>query len=353
MARRGAAREASGGALLAAVSRKIERDGWPPGLTVLSGVDAYHRDRAQALLLAALLPAADREFGLTVFGETKVELSTVLGAARSVGMFSPVRVVTVRDASALDGNAEALLAYAEAPPSGSYLLIRADKLDRRRKLDQALAKAGTFLEFPEPGEPERLGPEVVALAAEKDLALAAEAGRMLALACAGDFYRIDGELEKLRALAGGAARVGLAEVREIVSSSGVLSGWELADAVGAGDRSGALRALRRLLDAGAEPLALLGGLAFRARGLLQAKTLMARGTPAQIAVKQARLFGRPFRETIAGLERYEVGDLLAFPGALLRADRTLKSSSLPPAAVLETLIREMTPTPRRGREARR
>ena len=59
--------------------------GWPAGLTVLTGDDLYHLDCAQRAILSELAPGQDSEFALTVYGEQRIDIATVVAAARSVG----------------------------------------------------------------------------------------------------------------------------------------------------------------------------------------------------------------------------------------------------------------------------
>ena len=132
-------------------------------------------------------------------------------------------------------------------------------------------------------------------------------------------------------------------VREVAAGSAVLSGWEVAVAIGRRDRSAALAALRHLLGAGDEPLRLIGGLAFRARGMLQARAMMERGVGAAQAVRASRLWGDSTSRVVAGLQSYSLQDLLAFPALLLEADRTLKSRAVAPLAVLESMLDRMLP----------
>jgi DNA polymerase III delta subunit len=101
-----------------------------------------------------------------------------------------------------------------------------------------------------------------------------------------------------------------------------VSGWEVANAVMARDREGALAAARYLVDAGDEPIRIVGGLAWRARMMLQSRT-----------------------ERDA---QYSLTELLKFPAALLRADRALKSRRISPRAVLEDLVDSLTGAPRAG-----
>ncbi len=45
------------------------------------------------------------------------------------------------------------------------------------------------------------------------------------------------------------------------------------------------------------------------------------------------------------MERYSTEQLLGFPALLLEADRKLKSTGLAPAAVLESLVHQLTEDP--------
>ena len=340
---------------LRAVQQELAR-GWPAGLTVLTGDDLYHLDKAQRAILSELVPGEATQFALTVYGEQRVDIATVVASARSLGMFASRRVVLVREVNALDGEPEAIGAYAADPPPNSHLIVRAPDLDRRRKLGQVLAKSGKVLAFPAvtAQEADRLAGEVSKLALEKGLKLLGPAAALLAEVCARDFYRIDAELEKIRAWQGESSSEAVTEqvVREVAAGSAVLSGWEVAVAIGRRDRSAALAALRRLLGAGDEPLRLIGGVAFRTRGMLQARAMIERGVGAAQAVRASRLWGDATSQVVAGLQRYSLGDLLAFPALLLEADRTLKSRAVAPLAVLESMLDRMLP-PTTHIEARR
>ena len=334
------------GAVLRDLRRGLEQ-GWPPGLSVLGGDDLYHLDTAQRELLAVLAPPEESEFSLSVYGEEKVDVAAVVSAARSVGMFSPRRVVFVRDAAILEGEPEPLQDYAKSPPPGSFLIVRATALDQRRKLHKALAKAGRYLKFELPAyfDIGRATAGVQALAKEKGLKLERRAAALLAEMHGADLYRVAGELEKVLAWRGpGGEPVDVETLRELASGGGALTGWEVADAVMDRDRERALTAARRLVDAGDEPIKIVGGLAWRARMMLQAKGLAEAGRDPRPAL--GRLSSRD--DPAAALRRYSLAELLAFPSELLRADRTLKSRSLDSRAVLEDLVDRLTRSPGPG-----
>jgi len=339
MAKRGTATQKPG-VLLKALKRELKQ-GWPPGLTVLSGDDLYHLDVAQKALLETLVPPDATDFALSVFGDERVEVATVIAAARSAAMFAPRRVVLVREVAALDGEPDALTSYAQNPPPDSYLLVRAPQLDLRRKLHKALAGGGRFLDFRVPRylDDRDLLDEMRRLAGEKGLTLDRAAVGFIVEVTAGDLYAIDAELEKLAAwLADQPKRkVTLEAARQVAAGSQLMSGWEVADAVLLRDRAAALGAAARLVEGGDEPIRIVGGVAWRARVMLQAKARLERGEPEAAVVKATRAWG--YKDNlIRGLSRYSLEELLAFPLHLLQADRALKSGAVRPRAVLESLL---------------
>ena len=163
--------------------------------------------------------------------------------------------------------------------------------------------------------------------------------------CGPDLNRIASELDKLSTWLGSEAKnakpVDAGTLRELISGSEILTGWELADAVTERDAVAAAAAARRLLDSGKEPIVILGGLASRARSLLRAKAMTEAGVPPKTVIDNARAWY--FREALSkGLKRYTLGELLDMPARFLEADRCLKSRALDKGAVVETLVSDLT-----------
>lgn len=310
------ARSRPPGKLLQDVQR-MAADGWPEGLVVLSGDSSYHADAAQRAILDAVVESGAGEYGLTIYGDEKVSIGTVVAACRSMGMFADKRVVLVRDLDMLEGDPEPLLDYAAKPVPESHLILRAPKLDRRKKLPKALAKQKLFLHFRIPDDPLALAREIEELAGERGLKLQREAGPMLAHVCNGDLQRASMELDKLATWQGDAKKaITVEDLRAIVAGEGAMSGWELANAIADRDRAAALAAARRLVEAGEEPIRIVGGIAWQARRMMG--------------------YGRN--------RHYKRDELLAFPAHLLEADRALKSRQIPGATVLESLVDRLVGT---------
>ena len=350
MARGGARAAPPGRAQLRGVTERLAREGWPAGLTVLTGEDLFHLEAAERAILDALVPPGSDPFTLTVFAGEPTPAHEILAAARSAGMFSPRRVVLVRDVSAIaadearvDAACEAFGEYARRPPPDSHVLVRAPRLDVRRKLHKMLAGVPQALAFGPPRDRADLQDELRDMARVRGVRIEPQAAEALLDACAGDLHRVRAELDKLQAWLEGEAdrRVTVDVVREVVAAGGLLTGWEVADAVSDRDGPAALAAARRLLDAGEEPLRLLGGLAYRLRGMLQARALLEAGGGPREALAAARVWGVGADRFLAGLRRFTLDDLRAAPAALLAADRALKSRALDPRAVLESTLEQV------------
>lgn len=344
-----------GGALASRVLKDLE-NGWPPGLTLLAGEDAWHLERVLHAILEKLVPDPEDAFALTVIQDGRIEAGELVGRARSFGMFSPLRVVVVRDAGVIEGDAEALESFADDPPDKGYLLVRARKLDRKRKLHQALCK-GRVLEFrraESESELRDLSAAAQRLARDRGVSLGARAVGWLVEACQADLIRIASEIEKLAAWVGGGPNRSVPDdvVREVVSGSETMTGWELGDLLLARDRAGAMVVARRYANAGEEAIKIVGGLAWRARVMIEAKAMLESGARADAVVTSVRAWG--YRDALlSGLERYTMPELLAFPARLLDADRALKSRQIGARAVLESLVSDLTAPAASGRERRR
>lgn len=336
----------SGAALLGELKQRLAQ-GWPDGLTLLTGKDLYHLDRAQRLLIEALVPAEATDFGLTVYSEQRIDVGVAVAAARSLGMFASRRVVLVRDLAILEGEPDAILEYSKQPPSASHLIIRAPDLDKRRKLHKALLTAGNVLTFQaaEADQAASLASDIQTMGGERGVKLDRPSATLLAEICACDFYRIATELDKLAAWVKPGESVNTERLRQVATGAATLSGWEVASAISRADGAAALAELDRLLQAGEEPLRMLGGLAYRARGLLQARALIEGGMAPERAIQTARIWGDPPQSIAAGLRKIGLAQALSFPRLLLEADRALKSRSLAARAVLGSTVERMVPPP--------
>jgi DNA polymerase III subunit delta len=100
--------------------------------------------------------------------------------------------------------------------------------------------------------------------------------------------------------------------------------WELCDAAFTGDAAGATLALAGMLEAGDEPLVLLGGIASRLRDLIRVSSLPPRIPPAEVARAAGLRFDWQARRYRDQSRRYTPEQLAALHREVAEADRLLK-----------------------------
>jgi DNA polymerase III delta subunit len=341
------------GRAVAATAIREAKQGWPAGLTTLTGADLYHLDLAFDAILDALAPDRDDPFAFTVLRDGRLSPAELVDRAASRGMFASARIVVLRDVAILDGDPEPLVRFAADPPDSSWILVRAPRLDRKRKLHQALCAGKELVFRPPEGDVEaREFLEILAaLGKERGVRLHPRAAAWIAAGSEGDLLRARVALDQLRdAFPGAPAPLTESQVAEIVPASESATGWELGDHLVSRDAGAALADARRYEAMGQEAIKIVGGLAWRARSLVQAKGLEAKGAPFDAIVNAARAWA--WREALrAALARWRPADVRALPARMLAADRTLKSRQAPPYASIERLI-HVTATDDPGRKPR-
>ena len=330
-----------GGAALKAVSAKLAK-GWPTGLTVLTGDDLYHLDQAQALILTHLVPEGAGSFALSVVGDESI---TTGALGRGGALDGDVRVAPRRLPSGhcgLGGRSGAARGVRGARSGGqlsSSFALRSST--GRGSCTRLWPKPGSAWTFASPQTPP--GSKSSRPKSER-WPRRADSSSTFARSHSSwpPAVRISiASPASSTSSASGKGAIDTGTVRELVAGSVQLSGWELADALTERDAVSALRSARRSLDAGDEPIRMVGGLASRARALLKAKGMIEAGASPQAAVDAARAWY--FREGLQkGVKRYTLDELLAMPSRLFEADRTFKSRSLDKGAVLQALVMGLT-----------
>lgn len=320
--------------------------GMPIPAIVLLGSEPYLSDRCRSALIEKFVPAAAREWAVTKIVASSEGLSELLGRARMMPMLSPLQILILQDAEALErGGDEAseksageLSEYLADPAPFSIVIFEAATLDKRRKLYKALADKALVIEL-SPGSA-----DVAALAIEMARELGAEispqAAAELAEAVNGEISKLRLELEKLSLFVGG-RRIEAADVDALVVSARKSTVWHLAEVLAAGDRRAAMDFLDGALRAGEQPAPIVGALAWMYRKLIEAREL----PPGTNQFQAARELGtRPETAAIALAQSRKIPReaLLAGIVQLAEADSELKSGRPNPRAILEFLIARLT-----------
>jgi DNA polymerase-3 subunit delta len=281
-----------------------------------------------------------RAFNVDTFSAAETDLETILDVARQLPMMARHRLVVVARADAVKDTAQdALEDYLRRPCEQSVVVFTADALDLRRKVATALSKGCTVVSFDPLSEAEALR---WAEARVKASGCRIDPNALGALAdlVGTDLSRLAIEVDKLTTHAG-RGQIGLAAVRALVPRASEGEVWDLTDAVAGRDRKRALRVLVRQLDAGEEPLALLGMLAATYRKMLLAKELMQRHAPAAEVQATVKLPPWKMGDFNAQVRRMPVERIAYGLRRIAEVDLAIKSSLGTPRLQLEVLVCEL------------
>jgi DNA polymerase-3 subunit delta len=309
-------------------------------LYLFLGPERYLRREAIDRLVETV-DEAFRAFNVDTFSAAETSLENILDVGRQLPMMAARRLVVVTQPDSIrEGSQEHLEDYLKNPAPEAVVVFVADSIDLRRKSATALSKACTVVRFDEVSEQ-----DAVRWAESRVRALGSRIertalGALVDLAGT-DLSRLAVEIEKLTTFAG-RGQIGLPDVQALVVRAREHEVWDLTDAIVAADRKRAMRVLARQLEAGEEPLGLLGMLASTYRKMLLGKELMARRAPAsevQAAVKlppwkmgefNGHVRHTPVEKIVYGLRR------------MAEVDLAIKSSVGTPRLQLEVLVCELT-----------
>jgi DNA polymerase-3 subunit delta len=329
------------------------KKGKPIPALLLLGEETYLRDGCRAALIGAYVSEAAHTWAVSRFSADRGEVQSAIDQAQTLPMLSPLQVVFLEEAEAIEEFSEKkredavkqLEAYLADPASFTVLVVEAAHLDQRMRLGKLLSEKALTVQVGLGDNQDQRKAAAVALAKslarEQGIDFEKGAAEDLAESVAADLQRLKTEIEKLATYAGERKTIRREDVALMVISEKAATVWELADFLAARRSKPALEFLERLLRDGDEPLAILGALAWMYRKLIEAselrgavngwqaaRALQMRSDQAELAVRNARQISKP--RLLAGLR------------ALQRADDRLKSGEKDSRAVMEFLITELT-----------
>ena len=327
--------------------------GKPVPAILLLGEETYLRDACREQLIERFVPEASRTWAVSRYSADRGETQAALEQAQTMAMLSPLQVIFLEDAEAIEKLGEKnreeavaqLDAYLKDPAPFTVLVVEATGLDQRMKLGKLLAEKTLVVEC---GLGENAGERLAAatalakaLAKEEGVEFEKGAAEDLAEFVAADLMRLKTEIDKLATYAAQKKVIARADVSALVISEKTTTVWELADLLASRQPKKALEFLDRLLRDGEEPLQMLGAMAWMYRKLIEAsevkgvtngyqaaRALGMRPEQAELAVQNARRISKP--RLLAGLH------------ALRNADDRLKGSGAEPRTVMEFLVTELT-----------
>jgi DNA polymerase III subunit delta len=252
---------------------------------------------------------------------------------RTASLFGNPRALLVRRAQDLPaGLVDALLEQLDGTTPEATVLLLASGTQRLQRLARRIKELGGRIDVKPPAEWDRTGwPRLVLDEFRRHGRAADQAAVTAVLEHAGTDVSVIAEKVAQVVAAAPAGRIGAAQVDEVVSGHGSRGTFAVADAMCARDPQQALVLLRGALEAGLEPLLILGGLAYRLRSIVAAASGVAGDVGLKVSQGQAR-------HLEAARRNFGPGELSAAFRTLADADVGLKSSDLPAELVIERAV---------------
>jgi DNA polymerase-3 subunit delta len=311
-------------ALTEAVLRTQLAAGTLSSLYVLVGDDETEKS-AVAHEFIESIDEGLRAFNVERFYGAETKVGELIDAAATFPMMVPRRIVVIsaaegllipkRESKASDEAQEQLEAFIDDPPGHATVVFVCGDLDRRRRLVKRLLERAQVVDCGTITDSAGAERWVKARAAQAGVPLDADAVRTLVARVGLDIVRLRAGIERAGVYALGQPKVTADDVRAAVPASpDSPEDFGIANAIGDRDAARALAELAAALDAGAQPVFLLG---------------------------QIR----------SSSERQPANRLRSVMDAVLRTDLALKSTGNDARVLLERLVVELCgPASRPGRQ---
>jgi len=299
----------------------------------LFGEETYLRDAAARYIADRCFTDGElRDFNEAEFSLNSPEnLQAALAAADQLPMMAAkrvIRIVDVRVGAASNRDTlkeefeESIAAYLEKPSGSSVVIFVAEELSGNRKLGKLLREKTTAVDFGRLKDHE-LRKWAADKFRELNAVIRLETVNQLVELTGNDLRRLTNEINKLAAAALPNGTVTSELVTSLVPNTRELSNFALTDNLVAGRKKDALRSLKKVLDDGTDPLAMLGLISSNYRRLLIAHEMLARGEARNRVETAAKIFG-------PGLElarRVETKALVKALERIAETDLAIKTSA--------------------------
>jgi DNA polymerase-3 subunit delta len=318
------------------------RQGEPGPLYFVHGRERYLVDRAVELLRTRVLDPRTRDFNYELFYGKEAGAARIAQAARTLPMMAKRRLVLVRDADEMKGDElGALIPYVSDPAPETCLVFVAEKADQRLKFFTAFKKHGVLIKL-DPLYERQLPDFVRGEAKARGVTLAPDAVTMMVDEIGAELGQLADAVERLAIYVGERKQVTAEDVDKVVATTRQRNVFELANAVGAGDRAHALAVLSSMLSARESGVRIVAMLARHLRQLWITSELLER-TRDKFEIAGALGIPPFFADDIIKQARtIDASRAKRMHAALFKADKDLKSSRLEDARLLEGLILELT-----------
>lgn len=318
---------------------QIEQGSLGP-LYFLHGEETFYHTQIVHALLQKLITPDNREFNLESFDAKSSSVQDWISATKTLSFLGGTKVVIVKNLHEITlqpRETDLLLDYTNHPAPDTCLILTANKIDRKKKLFNALGKCSWAVNCQAPNEPLLLS-WIKKRAKSLGYNLSADAARRMVERTGLKPGLLAAELEKVTTYAGKNASISEADVMEMVGDVKLENAFALTEALKERNAEKAIRLLHNQLDHGEDPIKILGTVVWQFRVIWEVKHYRSQKLPtAKIAQEMG---AKPFlvEKAVKYTDNFTQQDLASSFASLTQADRELKSSGNSPQGILEALV---------------
>lgn len=306
-------------------------------IVVLHGKDAFLR----AEFTDALRRALEEVHGAvdTLRFEGSTEVAEVLDECRSFGLMQQHKLVVVDEADQFvkEASRPMLERYAEAPVEGATLVLRSERWNKG-KLDKLIEASGVIRKCDAPTEGQAITWAQHRAKLRHEAELPQEAARALVGRAGADLGRIDAELAKLAAAAGGNP-ISPELVTQFVGMSREEEVWGIQQSLLGSPPAYALGHLHHLIHVSRQPIELIGfALVDLARKVHLAAVGLQAGEAPGVISKTLKLWGPSQQAVMNAARNADTARTLELFDAAVEADVARKTGLGDPERQLERVV---------------
>ena len=306
----------------------------------LYGPEIFYQTEIIQTLIKQWITDDNRDFNLETFDAQESTVNHWLGSAKTLSFLGGIKLVIVRnlhDAIPQDKEAQGLIDYAENPIPEACLVVTSNKVDRKRKLFKILTGLKTAIACEAPKENELIN-WLRKRAEESNYSLSSDAARVLINRVGARPGILAKELEKTLLYAGANKSISEKDVAEVVGESKTENVFALTEALKTKNPETALRLLNNQINHGEEPIKILGTIAWQFRMIWEVKHYQKKNLPSGQIAKTMGANPYVVDKALQHTGRFSTKQLRTGYLELAKADRSLKSTSQDPLAVMQTLV---------------
>lgn len=312
-------------------------------LYIFHGPDNFTRNEKIAELRAAIDPSV-ADLNVTVLDGRDLRLGDIRHHADAMPFMADKRLVIVHDyVEQLNANTDQLEQLAtylgQASPTTDLVLAESESLKKSHPVIKAGEAQGAVITHFAGPEKSNLRSWIINKAKAHQAAIEPSAAELLGRLIGPDLHTLDSELEKLSLYVGDARPITRADIDLLVPYTEDAEDFGLANAIGQRNARKAYDQLRKQLDEGRHPMAILGSIAAQIRGLLEVKDMAERGLSAgQIAQKKGWRSDYPAKMRMQEAAKFSMLRLETILEQLLQIDLDIKTGRMDGLLALDMLI---------------